>query len=241
MNCRPRSVMCTTTSSANANNTEVLLVISVHNLTKLVDKDLSLIIGLKTVQPSDVVCNLDVRLSSSYLWSNMLPKFPPAVSTSFSDCVRYADVPDVKSLLSWYLCLSSPNWIIVTQSADLNIECSPESTEYSSATYLSVKTLRSRRCIVLCNMYTGCWCGHGYSANSAYWCTKSTVVKLQNASATLSTLWLQWQHDVVCDLETIRVAVYLGSGLILDNEPFCLLNQQHGTDFNNTIFVHQPF
>jgi len=39
----------------NANKTEVLLVGSRHNLTKLANEDLDLTNGLETVQPSDVV------------------------------------------------------------------------------------------------------------------------------------------------------------------------------------------
>ena len=47
-----------------ANKTEVLLVGSRHNLAKLADDDLSLTIGLETVQPSDVVRDLGVWLDS---------------------------------------------------------------------------------------------------------------------------------------------------------------------------------
>ena len=41
---------------------EVLLVGSRHNLTKLANEDLSLIIGLETVQPSDVIRDVGVWL-----------------------------------------------------------------------------------------------------------------------------------------------------------------------------------
>ena len=49
----------------NANKTEVLLVGSRHNLTKLADEDLSLTIGLETIQPSDVFRDVGVWLASS--------------------------------------------------------------------------------------------------------------------------------------------------------------------------------
>jgi len=45
----------------------VLLVDSRHNLTKLADDDLSLIIGLETVQPSDVVRDLGVWLDCEFV------------------------------------------------------------------------------------------------------------------------------------------------------------------------------
>jgi len=48
----------------NANKTEVLLVGSKHNLTKLSNEDLSFTIGLETVQPSDAVRDLGVWLDS---------------------------------------------------------------------------------------------------------------------------------------------------------------------------------
>jgi len=48
----------------NANKTEVLLVGSTHNLTKLSNEDLSFTIGLETVQPSDAVRDLGVGLDS---------------------------------------------------------------------------------------------------------------------------------------------------------------------------------
>jgi len=48
----------------NANKTEVLLVGSKHNLTKLSNEDLSFTIGVETVQPSDVVRDLGVWLDS---------------------------------------------------------------------------------------------------------------------------------------------------------------------------------
>ena len=48
----------------NVNKTEVLLVGSKHNLTKLSNEDISFTIGLETVQPSNVVRDLGVWLDS---------------------------------------------------------------------------------------------------------------------------------------------------------------------------------
>jgi len=66
---------------------------------------------------------------------------------------------------------------------------------------------------ILFNSYTGCPYGHVCCTNSAYWCTKSTVVKLQNTSPTLSAQSLQRKHDPTCDLGILQTTVYLGFGL----------------------------
>jgi len=79
----------------------VLLVGSRHNLTKLADEDLSLTIGLETVQPSDVVRDLGVWLDSS-MRQHVTKSATNYTSTSCNDSVRSADVPDVKSQHGWY-------------------------------------------------------------------------------------------------------------------------------------------
>jgi len=64
-NCFPRDlvVWCAQRRlQLNANKTEVLLVGSKHNLTKLSNEDLSFTIGLETVQPLDAVRDLAVWL-----------------------------------------------------------------------------------------------------------------------------------------------------------------------------------
>jgi len=119
------------------------------------------------------------------------------------------------------------NLILTGPHADLNIECSPESQ--NTAVRL-ICQLRPRDHVgSSLQQLHGCPYGDVFCTNSAYWCTKSTVVKLQNTSATLTTRSLQRHHDLVCDLETIRITVYLSFGLSFENEPFCMLDQQHGT------------
>jgi len=78
LNAQPTlSVVRTTTFSTNANKTKVLLVGSRHNLIKLADEDFSLITGLETVQPSNVVHDLGV-------WQHVTKSVLPTAATTSS-------------------------------------------------------------------------------------------------------------------------------------------------------------
>jgi len=215
----------------NANKTEVLSVGSRRNLTKLANEDLSLTIALKTVQPSDVVRDVDVWLYSELSLRQHVTKID---TSCFYQLLRLRQVHrragrEVDTRLVLVLVIFELDY------CNSVLACLPTSTSNG----LQIHKVQNTAVRLICQLRPR---DHVSSLQQLHWLpirscvlyklmSKSTVVKLQNTSPTLSAQLLQRQHD--------PATFYLGFGLNSEDKLFRMLDQQPGADFHRT-FVHRP-
>jgi len=178
-------------------------------------------------------------LTLSYRWSQHVAKIATSTvaSTGYNDSVRYADVRagrKVTTQLVLALVISKLDYcnsiFAGLLTSTLNVLQKVRNKQYDSSVSWDLEITSVGLGLVLCNSNTGYPHGRVCCTNSAYLCTKSTVVKLRNTSVTETWSGLQSGNN------TNRMCRSLPTfGLSLENEPFRKLDQQRGTDFHMTF------